>query len=100
MGSNDYGHETPLGSISDTTDISFYGALDTVISGTIERHPNSQLVFVTPLHRFGFGESRILGTKFTYDYSPNGRGHTLGDSVTAMAVAKSEGKLDVDAYNK
>ena len=99
MGSNDYGHETPLGSISDTTDISFYGALDTVISGTIERHPNSQLVFVTPLHRFGFGESKILGTKFTYDYSPNGRGHTLGDYVNAIkAVCAKYSVPVIDLY--
>jgi Na+/H+-dicarboxylate symporter len=26
--------------------------------------------------------------------------NVAGDAVTAMAVAKSEGKLDVDAYNK
>ena len=84
MGTNDYGHETPLGTPSDTTDGSFYGALDTVISGIRQAHPNSQLVAVTPLHRYGFGTSKITGKAFTYDHLPNGRGHTLGDYVSAI----------------
>lgn len=84
MGTNDYGHETPLGTPSDTTDISFYGALDVIISGIQTQHPDSQLVFITPLHRYGFGTSKILGTKFTYDNIPNGRGHTLSDYVEAI----------------
>ena len=84
MGTNDYGHETPLGTISDTSDVSFYGALNTVITGIQKAHPNSRLVFVTPLHRYGFGESKITGTKLTYDNLPNGKGHTLEDYVNAI----------------
>lgn len=84
MGTNDYGHETPLGSITDSTDISFYGALDVIISGTQRNHPDSQLIFATPLHRYGFGTSKITGQSFTYDDIPNGRGHTLADYVNAI----------------
>ena len=86
MGTNDYGHETPLGTIDDTTDVSFYGALNVIIPGIQEQHPDSQLVFVTPLHRYGFGTSKILGTQFTYDSVANGRGYTLADYVNAVKV--------------
>ena len=35
MGTNDYGHNTPMGTIDDTTDVSFYGALNVIIPGII-----------------------------------------------------------------
>lgn len=84
MGTNDYGHETPIGNINDNDDISFYGALNKVINGLINNNPTSTIVFVTPLHRYGFGTSKILNKKFTYDYLPNGQGHTLKDYKDAI----------------
>ena len=84
MGTNDWGHETPLGTIDDTTDVSFYGALNVIIQGIMTAHPNSRLVWITPLHRYGFGTSKILGTAFTYDHIANGQGHTLTDYVNAI----------------
>jgi len=100
MGTNDYGHETPLGTISDTSDVSFYGALDTVITGIQKEHPDSQLVFVTPLHRYGFGTSKITGTKFTYDNLPNGNGHKLEDYVNAIKVVCDKYAVPViDLFN-
>ena len=84
MGTNDYGHETPLGSIEDTTDVSFYGALHEIIPGIISKHPSSQLIVMTPLHRYGFGSSKITGDALSYDHLPNGRGHTLYDYVEAI----------------
>ncbi len=101
MGTNDYSHETPLGCPSDMTDVSFYGALNVIISGIKALHNDSQLVFVTPLHRFGFGTSKILGTQFTYDYIANGRGHTLADYVNAIKdVCKKHRVPVIDLYNQ
>ncbi len=101
MGTNDYGHETPLGSPSDTTDVSFYGALNVIIPGIQAQHPDSQLVFVTPLHRYGFGSSKILGTQFTYDHIANGRGHTLSDYVDAIkAVCAKYSVPIIDLYKE
>ncbi len=100
MGTNDYGHETPLGSISDTSDISFYGALNVVITGLREKYPDSQIVFVTPLHRYGFGKSESLGTKFSYDNLPNGEGKSLGDYVDAIKAIAGKYSLPViDLFN-
>lgn len=84
MGTNDYGHETPLGTIEDTTDTSFYGALNIIIPGILSMYPNSQLIVITPLHRYGFGSSKITKEPYTYDYIPNGRGHNLNDYVDAL----------------
>ena len=84
MGTNDYGHETPMGTIDDAEDISFYGALNVIISGIRQAQPDAQLVWITPTHRYGFGTSKMLGTKFTYDYLPNGRGYSLEDYVDAI----------------
>ncbi len=84
MGTNDYGHETPLGTINDSTDTSFYGALNIIIPQLKNSHPNSRIVFLTPIHRYGAGTSGILGTAYTYDNVPNGVGATLEDYVNAV----------------
>lgn len=84
MGTNDYGHETPLGTIKDTTDISFYGALNVIISSLTSKYPTSELIFVTPLHRYGYGTSPTTGEAYTYDYLPNYEGASLGDYVQAI----------------
>lgn len=84
MGTNDYGHETPMGTIADKTDISFYGALNVIIPGILKAHPCSRLICMTPIHRYGFGTSKLTGTKFTYDYLPNGRNYALKDYADAI----------------
>jgi hypothetical protein len=84
MGTNDYGHETPMGTIDDMEDISFYGALNVIIPGIQKAQPDAKLVWITPTHRYGFGTSKLLGTAFTYDYLPNGRGYSLNDYVDAI----------------
>lgn len=77
MGTNDYGHDTPLGTIDDASDISFYGALNVIIKGLQTKYPTSRIVFVTPLHRYG-------ANGLTYDYTQNGAGKTLKDYVDAI----------------
>ena len=83
MGTNDYGHETPMGTIADTTDVSFYGALNVIIPGILTAHPNSRLVWITPTRRHGFGKNGA-NVSFTYDWLPNNSGNTLGDYVNAI----------------
>ena len=100
MGTNDYGHETPMGTINDTEDISFYGALNVIIPGIQKAHPDAQLVWITPTHRYGFGTSKILGTAFTYDYIPNGQGYALDDYVSAIKDACRKYSVPViDLFN-
>ena len=101
MGTNDYGHETPLGCETDTKDGTFYGALNTIIPALVAKHTSSKIVFVTPLHRYGFGTSKILGTAFTYDHIPNGVGAALGDYVDALkTVCASNGVSVIDLHTE
>ena len=84
MGSNDYGHDTPLGTIADTTDVSFYGALNVIIPALQAKYPSSRIVFVTPMHRYGFGTNSATSQTHTYDYIENGEGNTLKEYVDAL----------------
>ena len=51
-GTNDFGHgNAPIGKFGDNTTTTFYGALNVLMKGLIEKYPKAQLVFMTPLHR-------------------------------------------------
>lgn len=51
-GTNDYGHgDAPLGCMTDRRDDTFYGACHMLIQKLMNRYPEAQLVFMTPLHR-------------------------------------------------
>ena len=101
LGTNDYGHESPLGTMADTTDVSFYGALNVIIPGMQAAYPSSKIVFVTPIHRYGFGSSKITGVAFTHDSTPNGHDATLGDYAAALKVACAAYGVDViDLYEE
>ncbi len=101
MGTNDYGHDTPLGTIDDTTDTSFYGALNIIASALIENNPNAEIVFITPLHRYGYGTNSATGEAHTFDHIPNGAGHTLEDYVNAIKAICDKYSLNViDLYTE
>lgn len=51
-GTNDFGHgDAPIGTFDDRTTDTFYGAMHVLCLKLIERYPDAQLVFMTPLHR-------------------------------------------------
>lgn len=51
-GTNDFGHgQAPLGKMEDREVFTFYGALHTLILYLIENFRDSEIVFMTPLHR-------------------------------------------------
>lgn len=71
-GTNDYGHgDAPIGTPSDRTDGTFYGALHCLYQALLKKYPAAQIVVMTPLHRqgennlyneFGFRNVASLGT--------------------------------------
>ena len=90
-------------------DVSFYGALNVILSTLKSKYPNATIVFVTPLHRYGFGINSATGVEHTFDSVPNGAGHTLEDYVNAIklvcerygvAVVDLYGELDMDPRNE
>lgn len=51
-GTNDYGFgDTPLGTISDTADYTFYGALKMLYQKLIEKYSKDNIIVLTPMHR-------------------------------------------------
>lgn len=53
-GTNDYGHgDAPLGTMTDRTPDTFYGACHYLFSGLIKKYLGKPVVIMTPLHRVG-----------------------------------------------
>ena len=51
-GTNDFGHgDAPLGTMSDRTPFTFYGALHCLYTALTEKYPDVPVVILTPLHR-------------------------------------------------
>lgn len=93
-GTNDYGHNTPLGSITDTTDVGFYGALYSTLTGIIAANPDVRLVVMTPIHRWGYTSGLVI-----YDTDQNGQGLTLKSYVDAIkAMCERIGVACVDCF--
>ncbi len=78
-GTNDFGHgDAPLGTINDTTEATFYGAMKILCVKLIEKYPGKPIVILTPLHRLS--EDNILrdgDIKMAL-------GHPLSDFVAAV----------------
>ena len=96
MGTNDFGHATPLGTINDTEDESFYGALNVIIPGIKSAHPNSRIVMVTPLHRVKQSD----GMTSASDSAFNEAGFVLADYVNAIkAICDKYDIYAIDLFN-
>lgn len=63
-GTNDFGHgDAPLGTMSDRTPDTFYGALHTLYTSLLEIYTEKPIVVVTPLHRTNEDDPRGDGNK-------------------------------------
>ncbi len=72
-GTNDSGRD--LGSLTDRNTQYFYGALRFLMEGLIEKYPDKQIVFLTPIKRCESGQT---------PETKNGFGYTLGDFAKAV----------------
>ena len=72
-GTNDWSHDgVELGTMSDRTNVTFYGAMHIIAQGLINKYPDKLIVFNTPIKR---GRSLDL---------VNAKGNTLKDFVDAV----------------
>lgn len=69
-GTNDFGHgDAPIGSPTDRTNNTFYGACHKLFCDLINKYPTATIVVMTPLHRTN--EDNLRGDGFkAYDYAP------------------------------
>jgi lysophospholipase L1-like esterase len=68
-GTNDFWTNVPLGTMGDTDPTTYYGALDTLVKGLINKYPNAFICFGTPPK--GWRESGY------YNEGPNNNGNTM-----------------------
>lgn len=71
IGTNDFGHNSPMGQSGDTSSSTFYGAMDYVCNYLLTNLPTTQHFFITPLHRSG-------------EMVENTQGYILEDYVNAV----------------
>ncbi|MEK5065893.1 GDSL-type esterase/lipase family protein [Cytobacillus sp. FSL R5-0596] len=67
-GTNDFGHNVPLGVMGDTTNTTFYGALDILMRGLTIKYAGKKIVFMTPMHRnqtSDNNETNTIGVKLS-----------------------------------
>ena len=96
-GSNDYGNTTgnnvALGTSSDRTETTFYGALHVLIDGIRAEYPNIKIVMCTPLQRDNSYTNWPIG-------EANEFGNTLEDYRNAVLQVAQEKEVDtLDLYS-
>lgn len=78
LGTNDFGRNTPLGTLEDQTDISFCGAINYILNKLQTQCPKSKVILLTPIVR--------------YDKTTNDLGLSLQDyiaKIKEVAAARS-----------
>ena len=76
-GTNDWGHDTPLGSLGDSTPETMYGAVYAVLNALRIANPDAMIVATTPLYRGS-------GTGLAVYSATNGVSKTMGDYIKAI----------------
>lgn len=67
VGTNDWGNDAPLGTIDDTDDTTFYGALKMTYDKLMERFPNAAFIVVLPFKRENWNTQNEAG-HYLLDY--------------------------------
>ena len=89
-GTNDYCHgDAEFGTLGDKTPWTFYGALDMLYQGLIDRCPNAKIIVLTPLPRDD-----------EHEYNRHNHVKILVDYVVAIKEVANKYNLSVfDLYN-
>ena len=86
LGTNDFNMNTPLGTIEDKEDISFYGGMNYTFDRFAEEYPDATVILMTPVRRHGVLWENDQGLKLT-DYN---------DAI--KAVAEQRGYILMDLH--
>lgn len=115
-GTNDWGWNIPLGTVSDTTESTYYGALNSMIEKLLTQYPNATVVMVTGWHnpatnqrgeqRMDFVANGMKNVKST-NYADNDRVEVLdvgakdvsGVDMTSSTFKATYSKNGTDVYH-
>jgi lysophospholipase L1-like esterase len=81
-GVNDVWFSSELGKITDTSDLTFYGAMNTLCNGLYSKYPGKQIVFITPTEE---DNSSCVSSK----------GYVVSDFANAMRAVCSKYSIPV-----
>lgn len=81
-GNNDFTRSVPMGEPNDTNTKTFYGALNTLLSGLREKYPNGKFLYVTPLRMWNYAHPKW--NEFVEYDKKNKVGKTLKDYRDAI----------------
>ena len=97
-GTNDWGNNATLGTISDTGTETFYGAYKYMLEWLAVNRPNTKVITITPLKRYFRGGGSVWHNAQT---TPNNKGQLLQDYVRAVKeVSNMYGVPCVDLHNE
>ena len=85
LGTNDFNMNTPLGTIADTADLSFYGGMNYTFDRFAEEYPDATVILMTPVRRHGVLWENSQGLKLT-DYN---------DAIKAVAAQRGYILMDL-----
>ena len=89
-GTNDWGSAFATGTLNDREATTYMGGIRLLMEGLIEKYPNKQIVFFTPIRRCEGGQTEA---------STNGKGATLRDYADAVIeLGKVYGIPVIDLY--
>lgn len=97
-GTNDWGNNATLGTISDSGSSSFYGAYKYMLEWLAVNRPNTKVITITPLKRYFRGGGSVWHNAQT---TPNNKGQLLQDYVRAVKeVSEMYAIPCVDLHNE
>lgn len=86
LATNDFYQNTPLGTIEDQEDVSFYGAINFVLNKLEQQCPNSKIILIAPIR----GHGKMITNK---------AGHKYVDYIEAIKAVGEKRQLTVmDMY--
>lgn len=98
-GRNDYNQKTPIGELGDTTTKTFYGAIDTVMKGLLQKFPNALIVCLNPwqLERYPSYNNANSAGHTSNDYAAAFRNYvaSLGNDRVVMLDTNNTGTVPV-----
>ena len=97
-GTNDWGNNATLGTVSDTGTETFYGAYKYMLEWLAVNRPNTKVITITPLKRYFRDGGTVWHNAQT---TPNNKGQLLQDYVNAVKeVSKMYAVPCVDLHNE
>lgn len=98
-GTNDFGiGNEPMGTATDQTADTFYGALNLLITGLKEKYPDALIVFMTPIHRRNESEPNVFTGAVFKEYIEAIKDRVKAHGVLLLDLYKAKSLQPTEEY--